>query len=602
MNSKDLDKYFSPLSIIKILCKYRIKCATKARKKQLLSELSSVETIKKALEYKDDFYNEIKKLLPPRSSWLRPKDFDRKGKDSVEIAIESIRRRIVVTHYEVTTKSMSAPLWYANLQNFISQIQLQIQNIDSLKFTPPKIIPEIKDKIIDVKTGAIRETICRPISVFSLQDRIIIGLSSRYLLTIFEEIFLPYSYAFKPIKYTGTDRDIIKHHHAIKDILRYRIKQHPKKLWVSECDINKFFDTVNHNVTYSLFLKGLDEINMLGRRYDQRIVKIFREYLNCYSFKSNIIPLNANAAYFSKYRIEKGKFEFPFSRLQKKYYYRHKSLHSTIGIPQGGAISCFIANLLLHEADKSINNLKSSSLFYCRYCDDMMLMHPNPKICALALHLYKVSLRKLKLLIHTPKKVVEYKTKRENSKSAKDFWKVKSKEPYLWDANEEPKTTFPWIGFVGYQIRYDGNIRVRKKSLEKELGKQKEVITQTLKSISYKRGIDLNTTCEKTKNELLTSVNGRLNAMSIGKCELYNSFDKNAQKYCWLNGFSEITKHKSTICQLKRLDRSKNRHLNKLKKKLNSLTKTRPKEPNDKERWKEYRFYGLPFSYSKAVK
>jgi len=48
------------------------------------------------------------------------------------------------------------------------------------------------------------------------------------------------------------------------------------------------------------------------------------------------------------------------------------------------------------------------------------------------------------------------------------FWsdKIKSKHPYKWSLNYAD--SFPWFGFVGYEIHYAGNLRVRKSSLAKE--------------------------------------------------------------------------------------------------------------------------------------
>lgn len=602
MTSTDLNIYFSPSAIINILCKYRIKCATKGRKKQVLRNITLIDTFKETLQYNDPFFLKIKTLMPPRSQWLRPKFVDRENKDSNQIAIESIRRRIKVTHYNVTNGGI-APEWYNNLQEFILDIQQRIKHIESLRFENPVIVPEVKKKIYYKDKNILKETICRPIAVFNLEDRIIIGIAAKYLITLFDKIFLPYSYAFKPIKYTGTGIDVIKHHHAIKDILRYRIAQHPKKLWVSECDINKFFDTVNHKITYQYFLKGLNEIQNLGFDFDPRIIEIFKQYLNCYSFKEIVMPLNSDKTYFDTHKIKNGKFDLPLKKMINKFYPRHNKLKKFIGIPQGGAISCFIANLLLHEADKEIHKTKicNDDLFYCRYCDDMILIHPNESICNLALIKYSQVLKKLQLLIHAPIKVLDYTTRDSTNKSAKEFWNFKSKKPYCWDSNKLSSSNVPWIGFVGYQIRFDGNTRVRKTSLEKELLKQKKIYTETLKIIDAKKPINLNKNCNKSKHELINSVNGRLNAMSIGKCSLYNAYSKKAQKFCWLNGFSELTNNPSTVCQLKKLDRSKNRLLHKLNKKLTLLTKKPKSSEEDLEKWK-IKFFGHPFSYSKTFK
>lgn len=599
----DLDAHFSPLAIINTLCKYRIKCATKGRKKHVLSELTNIPGEKEKLVYSDPFFDQVKEMMPPRSRWLRAELAERKMKDSTQIAIDSIRKRITITHYEVQNGA-TPPDWYIKLQSFVEKLKKRIENIETIKFQSPQIIPAIKEKKLSDDKKEVKETVCRPIAIFGLEDRIVIGLTAKYLLTLFENIFFDYSYAFKPIKYTGTDVDIIKHHDAIKEILRYKMLQHPKQLWVSECDINKFFDCVNHKITYKCFINGLKEMKEKGISYDNRIMRLFKEYLKCYSFLGNVSILNPNIDYWNSKNIIKGNFEFPTKLLKQKFYHADTLARRNIGIPQGGAISCFIANLLLHEADKKIKqiNISDEDLFYCRYCDDMILMHPDKAKCDKLLITYTRALRKLKLIVHTPTQVVDYSSKKVNGKTAKKFWKHKSKLPYCWDSNKVSRSFVPWIGFVGYQIRHDGSIRVRKNSLEKEIKKQKKVIRQTLTVINANNKKDLNKNSKKSSQELITSITGRLNAMAIGKCNLYNAYSRKAQKLCWLNGFSEINKNPSSICQLKRLDRSKNRLLHELERKLIPLTKKSLPPPTPKPDDWEIKYYGHAFSYSKAFK
>ena len=81
-------------------------------------------------------------------------------------------------------------------------------------------------------------------------------------------------------------------------------------------------------------------------------------------------------------------------------------------------------------------------------------------------------LAKLKLPFHEPLKKIEYN---------KEFWDKKSKYPYCW--GPKYKGIVPWIGFLGYQIRYDNIIRVRRLSINKELKKQVKETNNIIKII-----------------------------------------------------------------------------------------------------------------------
>ena len=123
--------------------------------------------------------------------------------------------------------------------NFVSEIKSDIHDIETseFKFTKPEILGIKKEKEKEV-------IIYRPIALYNFKDKIICSLTTRYLVLYFESIFneLNCSYAFRPPNSKGKVPD---HHDCIQDILNY--KNSFPKLWVSECDIQKFFDTVQHN-------------------------------------------------------------------------------------------------------------------------------------------------------------------------------------------------------------------------------------------------------------------------------------------------------------------------------------------------------------------
>ena len=119
-----------------------------------------------------------------------------------------------------------------------------------------------------------------------------------------------------------------------------------------------------------------------------------------------------------------------------------------------------------------------------------------------------------KLFIHSP---ININTKWYSRK----FYDVKSKSPYKW--GNASLRQIPWISFVGYQIHYSGEIRVRKASIKKEQTKQYKIVNKTIADIR-KYGI------KKSKEEIKDSVNKRLIGMSVGRIFLYDT--KNNSSLC----------------------------------------------------------------------
>jgi hypothetical protein len=91
----------------------------------------------------------------------------------------------------------------------------------------------------------------------------------------------------------------------------------------------------------------------------------------------------------------------------------------------------------------------------------MILLASKKWVCRKAFDLYCAALKRKQLPIHLPKEPGQY---------SKQFYAGKSHLPYFW-GNHTIGRRIPWIQFVGYQIRYDGLVRVRRKSVQKELKK-----------------------------------------------------------------------------------------------------------------------------------
>jgi hypothetical protein len=453
------------------------------------------------------------------------------------------------------------------LISFINEVIEESRN-QNYSVKTPIIFPKLKEKI---KKEGINE--CRPICIFNLKDRIILSITNKFLTKLFDEYFQDSSYAFRSKK--NENNKILSHHDCISDILKFRNKHIDKELFVAECDMRKFYDTVNHSIAESLFDELITKVNSKIPELNLEVpALIFKSYLNSFSFNINI-PKPNDKEYWLSYRIKDGEFSWIEKHISEHYI---DIVNERIGVPQGGALSGLIANIYLNQADLTITN---ENVLYQRFCDDMIIISENIEDCINAKELYEKALVKLKLFPHPFKDSSKLMSIEHNKINYYDFWQGKSKGPYKWGKID--KNSFPWIGFVGYEINYKGDIRVRKKSLEKELQKQKTIVKEIKNAIQSEM--------RKPKGTATESAINRLIGMSVGRIGLDN-FEEVSTDLCWKNGFKELTLNEHSIRQIKQLDRNRNRQY------YNLLKETKEPEIEFKEQKnRQIVKYNKPFSY-----
>jgi hypothetical protein len=214
----------------------------------------------------------------------------------------------------------------------------------------------------------------------------------------------------------------------------------------------------------------------------------------------------------------------------------------------------------------------------------MIIIAKDFETCDKAKSVYIKNIKSLKLFPHKFKNTNELKETIGGKTKLLKFWDGKSKGPYKWGKVED--NAFPWIGFVGYEMDYLGNIRVRKKSLMKELNKQNVVIQEIKNAIK--------TEIRKPKGTATESAINRLIGMSVGRIGLDN-FDEVSTDMCWKNGFKELTINNHSIRQIKQLDRHRSKHYYKLLKEIEEPDLEIKVDPTYNER--EFIRYDKPFSY-----
>lgn len=154
----------------------------------------------------------------------------------------------------------------------------------------------------------------RNLGVPTVTDRFIQQAIAQVLTPIYEEQFHDHSYGFRPNRC------------AQQAIMTALDMMNDGNTWIVDIDLEKFFDTVNHNKLMTI----------IGRTIkDGDIISIVRKFL-----VSGIM-------------------------VDKEYE------ESVIGTPQGGNLSPLLANIMLNELDKE---MEKRGLNFVRYADDCIVM------------------------------------------------------------------------------------------------------------------------------------------------------------------------------------------------------------------------------------
>lgn len=415
----------------------------------------------------------------------------------------------------------------------------------------------------------------------NLSDRLILSQTARYIRDRFDDLLSPDSYAFRR---SGE----ISHVTAIRKLRDYRLRHIGKKLWVAECDIQKFFDVINHEEVLAAFDSFAQQ---LDAPIDPRAREVLIAFLKSYSsFRSAVEEFPDPE--------ERKKISFLTSQelaSQLKRLYGTTDFTSLpLGIPQGGALSPILVNLVMDCADHAVTDGAPEDLFYARFCDDMIIVHPDKKVCTAAFERFVSKMEALRLPVHKVCKRFTYGTGFYGDKAVvvKDGYlpmpgkKLKSKGPYAWtDVHVGGGTASPWISFLGQQIRFDGAVRVRFSSIEKHRAKLRKEASRLIRACG-KKGQKLRN--PDAVDDVYAAFRQRLMALGVG----YSSDAErgSAEDRCWMSAFPGITRCPWTRQQMRKLDRERDAVLCKVRHgPLAHLDGTPAKA--------DVKFLGRPFSY-----
>ena len=406
----------------------------------------------------------LSRMMPPRKTWVHPSNRTRKDNDSIKQKLS--RRKLAEKAILLTikrdrkcqTENGTTYSYLNELSRFMDRIRERL-NADTIQFDTPQLKPIYKD--VD---GENLEVTCRPLSVYSqLEDKIIIALTSRYLTKYFDRYLHENILSYRKVRTVGDKKHYVTDFNdGIQKIKAFLWAHYDEPIYAFDCDIKKFYDTIPHQVVKACISRHLDQ-SQLSDQGKAQVQKVIDAYLNSYNFYTNAkVKSEQDDSVFSKVRNR-------MKDNEGNYKYKLKWV-----------------------------------------CDDMILLHTDYNECCRLKDLYIQSLQEHGLYFHGFEHVTAPNADGENPR--KHFWKIKSHEPFLWDDGDDNANRY--IGFLGYEIRRNGRIRLRKSNISRIAEKfrrqeyalrryrknhtteeffkhQNEALDKIMDSVDYYKGLDL---------------------------------------------------------------------------------------------------------------
>ena len=463
--------YASVKQITTLLIKERVKVAMKNKLKD-----ASPAAIVNAYDNNESLNvtEHIFMLMPPRDLWLRPRRRERISKQTKEL---KKTKQILTQSLDLTIrrhrKTPEKYPYIERLNSFIEDLRNEIKSTLPLRFTSLRINGK-KKKIADDGT-----IILRPLCIFnSLKEKLLVSLASSYLSMTFDHLLHEEILSYRPPRhYHNSEQKVLTNRdNAIANLMKYRHRFARRNIYVTECDIQKYFDTINHDVIRTCFLNCAEKVKQEHPDFNYSSVgRIVDAYLDSYSFYNNILVENERLAQQHPPRTFESLKEHLF--FERGCYNREdfENQKAKIGIPQGGALSGLMSNVILSTIDsQSILCEDDPQRFFCRYGDDIILMHTKQEKCRSLIDAYCKALTDHKLLYHEFQRVGDENYKRKDGTTLQAIWNQKSRCPFLWGRQDGEQDAMDWIGFLGYEVRYTGEIRIRRSSLDEKFKRLKQ--------------------------------------------------------------------------------------------------------------------------------
>ena len=188
----------------------------------------------------------------------------------------------------------------------------------------------------------------RQLGIPRVLDRLIQQALAQVLTPMFEQVFSPHSYGFRPGRSA---------HQAVQQAQEYIREGYD---WVVDIDLEKFFDRVNHDMLMARVARVVK---------DKRVLKLIRAYLESGVMFNGMV------------------------------------METEEGTPQGGPLSPLLSNIMLNDLDKE---LEKRGHKFVRYADDCNIYVKTQRAGERVLDSVKQYLeKKLKLKVNPKKSKVE---------------------------------------------------------------------------------------------------------------------------------------------------------------------------------------------------
>ena len=458
-NAITLQEYATEKKLTVLLVKERAKCRKHNRsdKKNRLDQNCDINTMSRR--------KMLSRMMPPRHTWVRPSkrkrlpngaaDTSKNTEKALLLTIKCDRERCKTTGQQFA--------YLQELDKFILRIKKRLGEVH-LQFEHPLLVPILKDK--NAGDDGVTNVTCRPLVVYTqLEDKIIIAITSRYLTRLLDRHLHENILSYRPSRqFHGQEHHVTTNNDGIVLIKNFRDKHVDKDIYVADCDIKKFYDSIPHSVVTECFDRILDKTKLTNEGKAQ-VKKVLNAYLDSYNFytsaliESQIAPRQC----FNKVR-RRLKDQNNVNNYRIEWVDEIMALpeeeKASRGVPQGGALSLVIANVVLNDVDQVIVANKDDNRLFVRYCDDMILMHTSLEECERLMKAYTTSLTNHGLFYHEFEQVSELK---DQELTTRRFWKAKSHHTFRWDYGSGDRNSY--IGFLGYEMRRDGKMRLRKSKI-----------------------------------------------------------------------------------------------------------------------------------------
>ena len=232
--------------------------------------------------------------------------------------------------------------WQSFEKNLTENLTILQNQLKSEKYRPLPII------LYNEKKGCSKDS-GRAVGISSFRDKVVQQAILKVMAPYFEKNFLQCSYAYRPKKSAlsavGTAGALIK----------------KGNFWALQMDVEKFFDTMDHDILLNLIGKVLDE---------KPLIRLISKLLKAKIFK------------------EMGMFD------------------TIAGSQQGSGLSPFLSNIYMHPADIFLwNNFKDR---YLRYSDDITVFAKERDELEQAKQTITRCLAELKLSVNERKSVITH--------------------------------------------------------------------------------------------------------------------------------------------------------------------------------------------------